>query len=77
LFEQLLQKRPAPSAASPRAEAFRELALAARFLDAQKVNHLPLGDVEAEAEFVVEVHEKVLGFQCSVFSEEDAEDAVR
>src|SRR5690349_10822649 len=56
LIEQLLQKRPAPAAAGPRAEAFTELRSPLGLLDANKVDHLALGDVKAEAELVVQFH---------------------
>jgi hypothetical protein len=54
---ELLQKRAAPPAAGARAEAFAHLTGALRPLDAKVIDHLALGDVKAEAEFFVEIHE--------------------
>ena len=55
LLEQLLQKRPAPAAAGPRAETVAELRGPFRLLHAEVVDHLPLGDVKAETEFFIQV----------------------
>ena len=56
LLEQLPQIRPAPAATGPRPEALAHLPHARRLLDADEVQHLPLGQVKTEAEFVVEFH---------------------
>lgn len=56
LIEQVPQVGAAPAAAGAGAETLAELPWAARLRHADEVDHLALGDVEAEAEFVVEVH---------------------
>ena len=54
--EQFGQHPPTPTATGARTETFAELARSTRLLDAQEVDDLALGHMEAEAEFVVEVH---------------------
>src|SRR5262245_3207737 len=53
-FEELGQIGTTPATARARAETFAHLAGPAWLLDAKEVQHLSLGDVKAEAEFVVE-----------------------
>src|SRR5262245_61205204 len=55
-FEEFFQIRAAPAAAGARAKALAHLAGAPWSFDLQKVEHFPLRDVKAKAEFVVEVH---------------------
>ena len=57
--EELLEKGAAPPASGAGSEAVCELTDPLRPLDAQIVHHLTTGDVEAEAEFVIEVHRAV------------------
>lgn len=47
----------APAAARPCSATLADLTGAARLMDADEVHNLPLGDVEAVANGVVEVHE--------------------
>ncbi len=54
--EEFAQIGSAPAATGASAEAIAHLAGAAGFFDLQKVEHLSLGDVKAEAKFIVEVH---------------------
>jgi hypothetical protein len=54
--EEALQEWPAPAATGPRTVTIGELCDSLRPLDPQVVNHLPLGDVEAQAKLVVEFH---------------------
>jgi hypothetical protein len=54
--EEAPQEGAAPAAAGPRAEALAELPDSPRLFHAEVVDHLPLGDVEAETEFFVEFH---------------------
>ena len=61
LIEILLQERPAPAAAGASAKALADLADAARLLHAQEVDNLPLADVKAQTDFVVEVQGVVRG----------------
>src|SRR5687768_2192229 len=56
LVKQLLQEWPAPAAAGPSTVAVGQLGRALGLLHAEVVDHLPFGDVEAEAELVVEIH---------------------
>jgi len=56
LLKQPLQEWPAPTAAGAGTETVCKLADALWPLNPQEAHHLPLGDVEAEAQFVVEVH---------------------
>ena len=66
-LEHAAQVGAAPAAAGARTEAIGQLAGAARFLDADKIQQLPLGDMEAEANFVVEFHrKKILQPNCRV-----------
>ena len=53
-----LQERNAPAAAGPRACAFADLTGAFRLVDANKIDDLPLRNVEAVADFVVEFHSR-------------------
>ena len=55
-LEQPFQKWPAPAAAGACAKTFAELRGAFGFFDANEVDDFALGDVKAEAKFVVEVH---------------------
>jgi hypothetical protein len=59
-FEQLSQVRTTPTATRAGAEALAHLAGAAWLLHLQKVQHFSLGNVEAEAKFVVELHEETI-----------------
>jgi hypothetical protein len=59
-IEQLRNIGPTPSAAGPRAEALAHLSRAAGLLQPQEVQELPLGDVKAKADFVVEFHDDIL-----------------
>ena len=54
--EQLLQVRTAPTAAGARAKALAHLTRPLRLVHPQKVEHLSLGDVKAQAKFVVKFH---------------------
>jgi hypothetical protein len=56
LIEHAAQISTAPAAASARPEAIGQLAGAARLFHADVVQQLPLRDMEAEANFVVEFH---------------------
>jgi hypothetical protein len=60
LVEQTLEKRPAPTAAGPSAEAFAQLAYTPRTLDPQEVDHLPLGHMKTEAQLIVELQDELL-----------------
>jgi hypothetical protein len=53
---QLLQKGDAPAASSARAAALRKLARHARSGLAYEIHQLAFRDVEAVADFVVEIH---------------------
>ena len=55
-LEQLLEKRPAPTAARARAVAVGQLAFSPRPLDAQEIDHLALRNLEAQTKLVVEFH---------------------
>lgn len=55
-FPHLPQIGPAPTASRPGSKALGDLTWRARLLNANKVLHLPPGDVKAETEFIVEVH---------------------
>jgi len=59
-LEQFSQVGTTPAAAGAGAEAIAHLAGALWFFDLQKVQRFSLGDVEAEAEFVVEVHDETM-----------------
>ena len=50
------QKRSAPTTARARAETVRQLSWHSRLLNPNVINHLPLRDVQAKAEFVVQFH---------------------
>jgi hypothetical protein len=55
-FEVLFEKGNAPSAAGSRPSTITQLAGDARTVHAEMVQYFSLRDVEAEADFVVELH---------------------
>ncbi len=59
-MKELLEERAAPAAAGSGAVALVELALAFGSFNAEEVQHLPFGDVKAEAEFIIEFHEGIV-----------------
>src|SRR5262249_24130195 len=61
LLVQLLEEGNAPAAAGPCSAALRQLTGNTRPLDAQKVEQLPPRDVEAVADFLVEVFVRPFG----------------
>jgi len=55
-FKHSLQKRTTPTAAGTGTKTLGELSNTFWFFKAQKICHLSLGDMKAEAEFVVRLH---------------------
>ena len=60
LLEVPLEIRHSPSAARPRAAAFADLTGAPRLMNADEVKNLPLADVKAIADGVVELHSVII-----------------
>src|SRR5437773_9661993 len=58
------KKRAAPSATGPCTAALADLARAARLVDADEIQNLPLRDVKTVTDLVVKLHEVVAG--CNV-----------
>ena len=63
IVEQPPEILPAPAATCPGAKTIRQLSRPLRLLHAQVIDHLALGDVETQAQFVVEFHWSLLNPQ--------------
>ena len=60
-LEKPLQERSTPPAACAGPKALAHLARAAGTLHPDKVHNFPLGDMETQANFVVQFHEQMVG----------------